>query len=384
MARAVIIVLDSLGIGALPDAARFGDEGSNTLKSISASPNFRIPHLLRAGLGHIDGVDYLEKSPSPTAAFCRMAEQSAGKDTTVGHWELAGLVSSKPLPTYPEGFPPEIIEEFEKRTGRRVLCNQPYSGTDVIRDFGPRHEKTGELIVYTSADSVFQIAACESVVPVETLYEYCRTARELLCGEHAVGRVIARPYVLENGERRRTANRHDFSLAPAGETLLDAAKAQGLSSVGVGKIGDIFAHRGLTAHHPIRSNAHGLEVTAALLEEEFDGLLFVNLVEFDSVYGHRNDVDGYAAALSEFDTALPALLSRLRKGDVLFVTADHGCDPATPSTDHSREYVPLLAFGEGLGGQSFGTRQGFRDLAETVSYHLGLEKSFGGTPFWRS
>lgn len=379
--RVFIIVLDSLGAGELPDARLFGDEGSHTLKSISASPRFSIPNLLKAGLGNIEGLEFLPKAENPTFAFGRMAEESKGKDTTIGHWELAGVVSEKPLPTYPDGFPEELLSEFSRRVGRGVLCNKPFSGTEVIRLFGEEHLKTGDLIVYTSADSVFQIAAHEEKVPLAELYRICETAREILVGEHGVGRVIARPFVTGENGFERTANRHDYSIAPPQKTVLDFAKEKGHDVISIGKIEDIFASRGITEGHRTKSNAHGIVTFLSLADRDFSGILFLNLVEFDSHFGHRNDVDGYAAALSEFDAALPEILSKMREDDLLVITADHGCDPGTLSTDHSREYVPLLVWGKGLAGKALGTRKSFADLAETVSKSLDLGVSFGKTSF---
>ena len=336
MKRVFLIVLDSLGIGALPDAGDFGDIGSNTLGAISKSKEFNIPNLQKLGLGNIAGVELPEEA-QPSGAYLRLKEQSAGKDTTVGHWEIAGLVSESPLPTYPEGFPKEIILEFERQTGRKTLCNKPYSGTQVIADYGNEHLQTGALIVYTSADSVFQIAAHEDIVPIEKLYEYCKIARNILTGKHGVGRVIARPFTGEH-PFTRTANRHDFSIEPHGETLLDALYKKGKAIISVGKINDIFAARGVTESNPTKDNADGMAKTKALLERDFEGLAFINLVDFDSKYGHRNDIDGYAKALSEFDKWLPSFMFSMKEDDILFITADHGCDPSTKSTDHSREY----------------------------------------------
>jgi phosphopentomutase len=333
--RVLILVLDSLGAGALPDAHLFGDEGSHTIRSISSSPLFSVPNLLKMGLGNIPGLEFLPSRTSPTASFGRMAERSMGKDTTIGHWELAGIVSPEPLPTYPKGFPREILDPFEKIVGKKVLCNLPYSGTAVIEDYWEEHRKTGSPIVYTSADSVFQIAAHEEIIPLDTLYEYCLAARKLLQGKDAVGRVIARPFIGEKGNFVRTANRRDFSLEPPFPTLPDQVKAADLDVVFVGKVGDIFASRGMTKLVKTKGNEDGMEKILNLAKEPFHGLLFANLVDFDSQYGHRNDVDGYAAALSRFDSFLPSLLSEIGSEDVLFITADHGCDPATPSTDHS-------------------------------------------------
>ena len=370
--RVFLIVLDSAGIGNAPDAAQYGDEGANTFLSISRSEKFDIPNLKKAGLGCIDGAEYLGGELG--GAVCRLSERSRGKDTTTGHWEMMGVISDVPFPTYPDGFPDGIIEKFSAATGRGVLCNKPYSGTAVINDYGAEHLRTGALIVYTSADSVFQIAAHEDIVPPEKLYEYCRIARDILVGEHAVGRVIARPFEGEAGAFKRTARRHDFSLEPTGRTLLDAIKDAGLDSIAVGKISDIFAARGISESIPTASNADGMARTEKLLERDFNGLCFVNLVEFDMNYGHRNDVDGYAAAMSEFDRHLGRILPKLREGDVLMITADHGCDPAfTQSTDHSRECVPWLILGKGVRRINLGTRHGFDHIAATVAELLGVD-----------
>ena len=379
MKRVFIIVLDSLGIGAEPDAADFGDVGANTLRSVSAGKGFAIPHLLEAGMGNLDGVDYLPRTDKPTAALARLRERSRGKDTTIGHWELAGVVSPTPLPTYPDGFPAEVLDAFTHATGRGVLCNKPYSGTEVIKDYGEEHLKTGKLIVYTSADSVFQIAAHESLVPPEQLYEYCRAARKILQGEHGVGRVIARPF---EGEWpfRRTTNRHDFSLIPP-RTMLNAISEQGQAAIGVGKINDIFAGSGVTESIPTRGNTDGLAKTLALADRDFQGLCFVNLVDFDMLYGHRQDPDGYAAALAEFDRWLPDFLAKLGPEDAVFITADHGCDPSDQSTDHTREYVPLLALGQGIRPVNLGTRSTFADLAATVCELLGVAYETPGESF---
>ena len=373
MKRIFLIVLDSLGIGQLPDGAVFGDVGVNTLRACAQSEKLHIPNLLQAGLGNIDGVDCLPKTAAPTGAYARLAEASMGKDTTIGHWEIAGVISELPLPTYPDGFPEELLQPFRQATGRGVLANAPWSGTAVIEQYGQEHMHTGDLIVYTSADSVFQVAAHEQVVPPEQLYEYCRIARRLLQGKHGVGRVIARPFVGTPGNFKRTANRHDFSLEPPRQTLLDAVKAAGLDSIGVGKIYDIFAGRGLTEHVYNQSNAHGMEHTAAYARKDFRGLCFVNLVDFDMLYGHRRDVDGYAAALSAFDRWLGGFLPTLNTEDLVLITADHGCDPAyTASTDHTREYVPLLALGKAVKPVNLGTRKTFADIAATVAELLGV------------
>ena len=374
--RVFLIVLDSCGIGYMPDAADFGDVGADTLRSISKSPEFEISNLLCLGLGNIDGVDYLKRSERPAAAVRRLSEFSRGKDTTVGHWEIAGVISERPLPVYPDGFPDSIISEFSARTGRGVLCNRPYSGTKVIADYGNEHVATGKLIVYTSADSVFQIAAHEDVVPVDELYRYCRAARELLTGEHAVGRVIARPFIGCSGNYVRTSDRHDFSLAPPEPTMLDHIKAAGLSTIAVGKIFDIFAGRGIGEHVFTSSNADGMNKTSSIADRVFEGLCFVNLVDFDMLYGHRNDVDGYARALSEFDRWLGGFLTKLRDDDMLMITADHGCDPGyAGSTDHSREYIPLIVYGKRIKPVDLGTGDGFCDIGKTVLDYLGVENN---------
>ena len=379
--RFFIIVLDSVGIGEMPDSAAFGDAGSNTLGAIRQSPAFDCPNLAKLGLFNIEGVD--GGVDAPTASYARMRELSAGKDTTIGHWEIAGLVSKQPLPTYPDGFPPEVIEAFEAATGRKVICNKPYSGTDVIRDYGQEHIDTGALIVYTSADSVFQIAAHESVVPIDELYRYCEIARDLLKAPHGVGRVIARPF---EGEHPfcRTPRRHDYSLLPPAPTMLDVIKEGGMDVISVGKIADIFAGQGVTEGHRTGNNDEGMKVALSMTERDFHGLCFVNLVDFDMTYGHRNDVDGYAAALTRFDKWLPDFLARLGKDDALIITADHGCDPSTPSTDHSREHTPMILVGGGVkAGVDLGTRVGFCDIAATVLEALGVERcGIEGNSFW--
>ena len=382
MKRVFLIVLDSFGIGQMPDSPAFGDGGANTLASCARSKQLQIPNLLRAGLGNIRGVDCVEGVSNPIGAYGRMAESSRGKDTTIGHWELAGIVSDRPLPTYPQGFPEEILGPFREATGRGVLANAPWSGTAVIERYGQTHMQTGDLIVYTSADSVFQIAAHEEIVPPEQLYEYCRIARRLLQGKHGVGRVIARPFVGEPGSFKRTANRHDFSLEPPARTLLDEVKQAGLASIGVGKIHDIFAGVGLTEHVYNRSNADGMAHALAYARKDFEGLCFVNLVDFDSQYGHRRDVDGYAEALSAFDRWLPKLLEELTEEDVVIITADHGCDPGfTATTDHTREYVPVLVLGQKVKPGDLGTRKTFADVAATVAQLLGVRLETPGTSF---
>lgn len=380
MKRIFLIVLDSFGIGGMPDAEAFGDAGVNTLASCATSDQLHIPNMIAAGLGSIDGVTCLPKSTG--GAYGRLTEASMGKDTTIGHWEIAGLVSPNPLPTYPQGFPEEVLEPFRQATGRGVLANAPWSGTEVINVYGDEHVRTGDLIVYTSADSVFQIAAHEDVVPLEQLYEYCRIARSQLQGRHGVGRVIARPFVGESGNYRRTANRHDFSLKPPRATLLDAVKAAGLDSIAVGKIFDIFAGQGTTEHVYNRSNADGMAHTLRYAAQDFHGLCFVNLVDFDMLYGHRRDIDGYAKALSEFDAWLPELLDRLGDEDLVMITADHGCDPAyTATTDHTREYVPLLVLGRRVKPVNLGTRGSFSDIAATVAELLEIQLDTPGKSF---
>lgn len=371
--RVFLIVLDSVGVGALPDAADFGDEGANTLRRIASSPSFSASNLVALGLGNIPGVDYLPRVDRPLAAYGKAAERSRGKDTTVGHWEIAGVISPAPLPTFPNGFPEGVLAAFSKKCGRGILCNRPYSGTDVIRDYGKEHLATGSLIVYTSADSVFQIAAHTGVVPLEELYRDCLIARELLTGpELGVGRVIARPFTGEPGNFVRTSDRRDFSLPPPGRTLPDAIADAGLDVISVGKIVDIFAGRGITRAIKTHSNREGMAATLDLLKSDFHGLCFVNLVDFDMLWGHRQDVDGYAAGFAEFDRWLPTFLSGMREEDLLIVTADHGCDPGDDSTDHTREYIPILLYGAGVSPVSLGIRDTFSDIGATVADALGV------------
>ncbi len=378
--RIFLIVLDSFGVGELPDAAQFGDAGSHTLRSCAAQKEFDVPHMQSLGLFNIDGVGVGTPVSAPVGAFGKCAELSKGKDTTTGHWEIAGLISKQAMPTYPNGFPPEIIAAFEAQTGRRVLCNQPYSGTAVIADFGNQHMESGDLIVYTSADSVFQIAAHEAVVPPEQLYQYCRIARRILQGEHAVGRVIARPFT-GDWPFTRTARRHDFSLTPPGDTMLDVLQNAGLDVIGVGKIYDIFAGKGLRSALPTTGNADGMAKTADLLKTDFHGLCFVNLVDFDMLYGHRNDAPGYAQALTEFDRWLGTFLPKLGENDLLMITADHGCDPLTESTDHSREYIPLLVYGKQVQPCNLGIRCTYADIGKTVCEIFGVSNILAGTSF---
>lgn len=378
--RIFLIVLDSLGIGAMPDANDYGDSNNcNTLKSISKSKFFKIKNMKKLGLFNIDGVNCGQKEYKPIGAFARMKEKSKGKDTTIGHWEIAGIESRTPLPTYPYGFPAEIISEFERTTSRKVLCNKTYSGTEVIKDYGQDHMKTGALIVYTSADSVFQIAAHEDVVSPQKLYEYCKIARGILTGKNAVGRVIARPFVGEYPDFKRTANRHDFSLAPPELTMLDQLVENGKDVLSVGKIVDIFAGRGITEFIRTKGNKDGIECVKELLDKKFEGLCFVNLVDFDMLYGHRNDVDGYAKALTEFDIALKEIIFGLKSEDLLIITADHGCDPSDESTDHSREYTPLLMYGESIKkGINLGTRQTFSDIGATILDYFAVKQKIKG------
>ena len=383
MKRIFLIVLDSFGIGAMPDSEKFGDVGVNTLASCATSDKLHIPNMIAAGLGNIDGVDCLPRADAPTGAVARLAEKSMGKDTTIGHWEIAGIVSPEPMPLYPNGFPREVLEPFEKATGRGCLCNLPYSGTDVIRDYGQEQIETGKWIVYTSADSVFQLAANEEHIPLQELYDASHTAREILQGKHGVGRVIARPFV-GNAETgfKRTANRHDYSLLPPRDTMMDAIKAAGQEVIAVGKIHDIFAGRGDTEYVYNQSNTHGMEHAMNYAGKDFRGLCFVNLVDFDMVYGHRRNIDGYAEALTEFDTFLGSFLPKLGEEDVVMITADHGCDPGyTATTDHTREYVPLVVLGKAVKPGNLGTRSSFADIAATVTQLLGVEYTTPGESF---
>ncbi len=382
MKRIFLIVLDSFGVGALPDSEAFGDVGVNTLAACATSSQLQIPTMIAAGLGLIDGVSCLPKPAAPTGAYGRLAEASMGKDTTIGHWEIAGVVSPKPMPTYSNGFPEEVLAPFRAATGRGILCNQPISGTKAIELYGDEHVRTGDLIVYTSADSVFQIAAHEKVVPLEELYRDCRIARQQLQGKHGVGRVIARPFVGTSGNYRRTSNRHDFSLEPPSETMLDAIQKAGLASIALGKIFDIFAGRGMTEHVYNTSNADGLDHAMDYAKKDFHGLCFVNLVDFDMLYGHRRDIDGYARALTEFDRWLPSFLEQLGDEDLVMITADHGCDPAyLATTDHTREYVPLLVLGKAVKPVNLGTRKTFADIAATITALLGVPYETPGISF---
>lgn len=386
MKRVCLIVLDSVGIGEMPDAKLYGDEGSHTVYAASHSKDFYMPNMKKLGFFSLDGMKvderhrWVETSEQQQGAILRLSEKSKGKDTTTGHWEIAGLISTEAMPTFPEGFPKELIEAFSKETGRKVLCNRPYSGTEVIKDFGKEHMETGALIVYTSADSVFQIAAHEDIVPVEELYHYCEIARKLCQGKYGVGRVIARPF---EGEWPfcRTSRRHDYSLEPPKDTMLDLLSKNGKEVWAVGKINDIFAGRGITKMVRTSDNADGIEKTIAYLKEPFEGLCFVNLVDFDMKYGHRNDVEGYAKALSYFDKRLPEIMAQLKEDDILIITADHGCDPSTPSTDHSREYIPVVIYGKHVTPVNLGTRDGFSDIAATILEYLGVQGTIAGESF---
>ena len=385
MKRVFLIVLDSFGIGEMNDSEAYGDLGTNTIGSVSTSSFFHVPNLKKLGLFNIEGVQCQnqEKAERPLATIARMKETSRGKDTTIGHWEIAGIISEKPLPTYPDGFPKEVLDEFTRLTGRGVLCNKPYSGTEVIKDYGDEHVKTGDLIVYTSADSVFQIAAHEDIVPLETLYDYCKKAREMLQGKHGVGRVIARPFVGTSGNYTRTAHRHDYSLQPPQTTMLDLIQEAGKSVIAVGKINDIFAGKGISEFVYTSSNAEGIERTIEYLDKDFEGLCFVNLVDYDMLYGHRRDVDGYAKALTYFDEKLPNIMGKLREDDVLMITADHGCDPAYKvTTDHTREHTPFIMYGKNIEPVNYGTRETFADIAATVLDYLGVDKQVSGTSMY--
>ena len=367
-------------MGEMPDAADFGDKGANTLRSCFNTGHLNVPNMQKLGLFNIDGVTVGEKCAEPIGAYLRIAESSKGKDTTTGHWEIAGCVSEKPFPTFPDGFPPEVIEKFEKATGRRVLCNKPYSGTKVIADYGREHVETGALIVYTSADSVFQIAAHEDIVPPEKLYKYCEIAREILTGDFAVGRVIARPFEGEH-PYTRTSRRHDFSLTPPKNTALDILKENGKAVIGVGKIYDIFAAKGITACDCQIGNNADMKITSNYQKQDWNGLCFTNLVDFDMQYGHRRDPEGYAAALNDFDKWLGDFMRNMNTDDALIITADHGCDPCHSGTDHTREYIPVLGYGAGVKPAALGTRSCFGDIGATVVELLGVDGEIDGESF---
>jgi len=381
--RVVLFVLDSVGIGALPDAEKFGDVGVNTLGNIAKSTDdFKIPNLKKMGIGNIEGVDAIEATEKPIAAFGRSLEASNGKDTTTGHWEIAGLYIEQPFKTYPDGFPKHIIDEFEKKTGRKVLCNKPASGTVVLDELGEEHVRTGNPIVYTSADSVFQIAAHEEVIPLEELYNMCQIAREMLMGEDQVARVIARPFVGTPGNYQRTSNRRDYSIKPYDKTVLDFAKEAGLEVKAVGKIVDIYDGEGITEDVHTKDNMDGVDQTIKYLKESFEGILFTNLVDFDAKYGHRRDVAGYRKALEEVDARLPEIMSSMKASDLLIILADHGNDPAYIGSDHTREYIPILIYGEQVkAGANIGTRKTFADVAATVSDILNIPATPYGMSF---
>ena len=379
--RAIVIVLDSVGIGELPDAALYEDQGSNTLGNIAASVPLNIPTLAAMGLSRLVSLEH-PPVPSPTAAFGRMAERSSGKDSVTGHWELMGVILDRPFPTFPNGFPQDVIEQFESRIGRKSIGNVVASGTAIIDELGPEHVETGFPIVYTSADSVFQIAAHEGIVPVPQLYEWCEAAYDICVKGMGLGRVIARPFIGLPGSFQRTSNRHDYAMPPIGETLLDRLVAKGHQVTSVGKVSDLFAGRGISASNPTRSDADGMDTIEALMSTEERGLIFANLVDFDTVYGHRNDTSGYAANLESFDARLAGLLPKLRPDDLLVITADHGNDPTTPSTDHSREHVPVLLAGNGVkAGADLGTRATFADLGQTLAEMFGVGPIANGTSF---
>lgn len=383
MKRVIWIVIDSVGIGELPDAKLYNDEGSNTLENIYKSiDNFSLPHLESLGLGLIDGVKEIPKVGKPRGAYGKSIEKSPGKDTTTGHWEMAGIILDNPFPTFTEkGFPQEFIDSFQKEIGREVIGNYAASGTEIIQKLGDEHVRTGKPIVYTSADSVFQIAAHEEVIPLEELYRICEIARKRLVGDLSVGRVIARPFVGNNGNYTRTSNRHDYSLKPTEETVLNKVKDGSLAVMGIGKIHDIFAGEGLTDVLKMKNNDEGMDRILEFMESGKSGLIFVNLVDFDMIYGHRNDVEGYANALKAFDDKLPQIINAMEREDVLIINADHGCDPTTPSTDHSREYIPILVYGDQVKSVNLGIRETFADIGATVCELLGVEKIRNGTSF---
>lgn len=381
--RVFLIVLDSLGIGEMPDAGKYGDEGSDTLAAIVKSDKCYAPNLEKLGFFNIEGVSCKESVENPKGSFARLAEASNGKDTTTGHWEMAGIISEKPFPTFPNGFPEDFLEEYSKRVGRKILCNKPYSGTEVIKDYGKEHLETGALIVYTSADSVFQVAAHEDLVGLDELYRCCEISRQMLQGDMAVGRVIARPFVGELGSFERTRNRHDYALNPTGPIIMDDLVKNGYDSIGVGKIYDIFAGKSVPETYKMKDNIDGMNITLDLCDKDFNGLCFVNLVDFDMIYGHRNDVDGYAQAFSDFDKQLGQMIEKLREDDIVIITADHGCDPSTPSTDHSREYVPMLIFGDKIkSGVDLKTRKTFADIGKTIADIFEIESPIPGESFY--
>ena len=384
-ARVIWLVIDSVGIGEMPDAGDYGDEGSNTLENLyRENPRLKLPNLEKMGLGLIEGVSVIPRAENPVAAYGKAAQMSPGKDTTTGHWEMAGIVLEKPFPLFPNGFPPDLIKEFENKIGRKTLGNYPASGTEIINVLGDEHVKTGSPIVYTSGDSVFQIAAHEDVISLEELYRMCETAREMLSGELAVGRVIARPFTGKgNGNYGRTRNRHDYSLSPYHDTVLNMVESKGIGVYGVGKIFDIFAGSGITKSIKMKDNKQGMEITMSLMEKVDRGLIFVNLVDFDMIYGHRNDVEGYSNALMDFDEQLGKLMAKMDREDVLVINADHGCDPTTESTDHSREYVPVLVYGDSVNPVNIGVRKSFSDIGQTIAEFLQTESIANGKSFAR-
>lgn len=383
MNRVTLIVLDSVGIGALPDAGEYGDENSNTLGNIIKKLGYlKIPNLKKLGIGNIEGIDYLENTNNPIAAYGKSLERSKGKDTTTGHWEISGIILENPFPTYPKGFPKDIMNKFEKLIGKKTLGNKPASGTEIIKELGDEHIKTGYPIVYTSADSVFQIAAHEEVISLEELYDMCEKARKLLQGEHGVGRVIARPFIGMNGDFTRTLNRHDYSLKPTHKTVLNIIKEADMEVKAVGKISDIFSGEGITDFVHTENNMDGVDKTIKYMNEDYNGLIFTNLVDFDMNYGHRNNVEGYGRSLEEFDNRLPDILSNMKEEEVLMITADHGCDPTTEGTDHSREYIPILVYGKGINPNNIGIRDSFADIGATILEILGLNSVENGNSFY--
>ncbi len=385
MKRVILIVLDSVGIGASPDADQYGDTGCNTLANIAKKLNgISLPNMEAMGLGNIAPIEGVSVVTKPKAFFGKLQEASNAKDTTVGHWEIAGVITKKPFPTYPQGFPSEIIEPFKREIDRDILGNKTASGTEILKELGDEHIRSGSPIVYTSIDSVFQIAACEDVVPIETLYDMCKKARKILTGENNVGRVIARPFIKKNGDFVRTERRKDFSIEPPYPTLLDLIIEKKLSAVGIGKIGDLFAHRGLTEEIHISDNTDGIKKTITSIKKESSGIIFTNLVDFDTKFGHRNDTKGYANALKSFDSYLPNIIDALKEDDVLMITADHGCDPTTPGTDHTREFIPILVHGRNLGSpNNIGIRMTFADIGASIAEYLDLDQVLCGKSFWK-
>lgn len=385
--RVFWIVLDSAGVGAAPDAALFDDEGCDTFGNCiryGKEHGYSFPNMTAMGLGNIQGTSFRDPKEKILGTYMKMQEKSMGKDTTVGHWEMAGMVSERPLPTYPNGFPEEIVKAIEEFSGRKVICNLPYSGTEVLKDYGKQQMEEDSLIVYTSADSVLQIAAHEDMIPVEELYEICKKARELMQGEHGVGRIIARPYVGTYPDLERTVRRHDFSLQPPKETILDAMMDKGLATIGVGKIYDIFAGKGISETYPNQGNTKNMEKTMELMDKDFEGLCYVNLVDFDMIYGHRRDVEGYTRALAEVDVQLGQMMAKMGTEDILIVTADHGCDPAFKGTDHTREFIPCLIYGDKIRQDlDLGCRSTYADMAATIAEIFGLSYQGDGESFWK-